>query len=383
MNVDDTSKFFLIYPLNLEDLGKVELQEKIDLFFPNEAFQIEQKEGGLELECSIKNGFLLNHVLRSPTRILLRVAEFKCRDFPKLYQKISKINWSNLLLGIAPGIEASAKNSRVFDSRKIEKAVTDGILEFYRKQPPKKKFLELANNFNRDDLPKIYIRLENDICTVSLDTTGRRLHLRDEKILSGLAPIRENLAYMLLSELEYYIANKDISYTLIDPMCGSGTFLIEAKNKYKVTNGRKYSYQLIPLSINENVDTLTSTDNHKIIFNKIIGFDIDENIVHHANINLGDIKVTKADIFSNNIIEEENVIIISNPPYGIRVGSNIDGKFFERIIEQSQKKFSAKYLGIIIPDEFRLKFPTYTKLLKIRSFSNGGIPVTFYVFEFK
>ena len=383
MNVDETSKFFLIYPLNLEDLGARELKEKINLFLPNEAITIHQLAGGIEVECSIRTGFLLNHILRSPTRILMRVSEFKCRDFPKLYQKISKINWSHLLLGIEPQIETSSINSRLFDSRKIEKAAVDGVLEFYRRQPPKKKYQELAKSKVSEDLPKIFLRFNNDVCTVSIDCTGKRIHLRDEKILTGHAPIRESLAYLLLTELEKSI-NIDINTcTLIDPMCGSGTFLLEAKNKYNISSNRSFAYQNMPIAMNDNLTLPQAFEQPKYLFANLVGFDIDEKIVDQATKNLVDIKIKKDDLFSSTLHNYSKAVVITNPPYGIRIGSNINAKFFENIILEIEKKFRASFLGIIIPDEFNINLPRNCQLINKRSFSNGGIPVSFYVLEFK
>lgn len=383
MNVDETSNFFLIYPLNLEDLGAIELEEKMKLYLPNEEFTYTQINGGIELKCTVRTGFLLNHILRSPTRILLRVSEFKCRDFPKLYQKFSKINWSNLLLGIAPEIETSSTNSRLFDSRKIEKAAIDGILEFYRRQPPKKKYQEYAKSKNKEDLPKVFLRFNDDVCTVSIDCTGKRLHLRDEKILTGHAPIRENLAYLLLTELEKNISNKNATLSLIDPMCGSGTFLLEAKNKYNITTNRSFAYQSMPLAINDSATVLGLTAQPKRFFECILGFDIDEKIVEQARKNLIDIQIQKEDIFSSKTHNISNAAVIVNPPYGIRIGSNIDSQFFENLIHKVHVKFKPIILGIIIPDEFKINFPDFCKIQNKRSFSNGGIDVSFYVLGFK
>ena len=193
-----------------------------------------QIPGGIEIECLLHIGLSLNYILRTPTRILLRIGEFKCRDASKLYQKISKFNWAPWLIGQTPEVEISTSNSRLFDSRKIEKSIQDGVLQFYRHKPVKKKYLDHYSNTELKNLPKIYYRSVDDIVTISLDTTGERLHKRGEKTLTGLAPIRENLAALLLLELQSYLKKSD--YRLIDPMCGSGTFLIEAHDSIFLSN---------------------------------------------------------------------------------------------------------------------------------------------------
>jgi putative N6-adenine-specific DNA methylase len=384
MNINDTANFFLVYPLNFEDLGALEIEEKLKTYFPEESYTLEKLYGGINLICSIRIGVSLNHILRSPTRILLRVTHFKCRDFPKLFHKISKINWSFLLLGVPPPVEVSSKSSRLFDSRKIHKAVEDGIKEYYRKQPAKKKYLDLADTIPFEELPRIYLRFEDDICTISIDTTGKRLHLRDEKLLTGHAPIRENLAYLLLTELEIHLKNKTYgNFQLIDPMCGSGTFLLEAKNRNSLTTNRVFSYQKIPLAMDVPIDFKQQGELSQSKFETFLGLDIDENIVEQAKKNSTDIDILHDDFFSHKNFDFSNPVIVTNPPYGIRVGSNIDSHFYEKIIEQSYRKFSAKFLGIIIPNEHTIRLPAFCKMLSKRDFSNGGIAVSFYVLELR
>ena len=220
---------------------------KFSQHFPNEHLTlIKSIPGGIEIECSLNAGFKLNTILRCPTRILLRLSEFKCRDAPKLFQKTSKFPWAQWMIGQTPTVVSSSSNSRLFDSRKIEKAISDGINQYYKHQPVKKKYLDLLSTTDADLLPTIYFRAVDDLCTLSLDTTGERMHLRGEKLLTGLAPIRENLAALLLLEIQRNLT-QDKSFTLIDPMCGSGTFLLEAKLANTITIDRSYSFHFIPL----------------------------------------------------------------------------------------------------------------------------------------
>lgn len=374
--------------MGLEDLGLKELMELYPHYFPDEVFTLVKKiPGGLEIECPFLRGLSLNTILRTPTRILLRLGEFKCRDAPKLYQKISKFPWSPWLLGQTPKIESSATNSRLFDSRKIEKAIADGILQYYRHCPVKKKYLEhlaeLTLNNNEKNLPTLYFRAVDDICTLSLDTTGERLHLRGEKILSALAPIRENLAALLLRELESHMP-KD-HYTLIDPMCGSGTFLSEAYNSKSVTNDREFSFHHLPLFLENKGQWKRLESSNQEIYSSFLGQDINEEVVAMAlkNCQGKNITIAKADLFEEKVLETKKAIVIINPPYGIRVGekSDINLTYYLKIIEAIFKKFSPVLIGIIIPNDYFLKSNSLFKVLTARPFKNGGIDVTFYVLK--
>lgn len=395
MNITDQARFFIVYPMDLEDLGLVELKEKFARLFSDESLTVVKMiPGGLEIECPLGVGLSLNTILRSPTRILLRLGEFKCRDAPRLYQKMSKFNWSPWLIGQTPLVESASINSRLFDSRKIEKAIQDGVQQFYRHKPVKKKYLEHLAHTDLKNLPKIYFRSVDDLCTISLDTTGERLHLRGEKTLTGLAPIRESLAFLLLKELQRHLPKE--RYTLIDPMCGSGSFLLEAHDSNSITNTRDFSYLHMALALENNI-LLKKIDanTEESCFKNFLGFDINPEVVSLARKNAEGrkIKIELGDLLleiphSNTTCLDPSVVII-NPPYGIRVGTRGTGEeeinlaYYLKIIRAVKKKYSPDFLGIIIPDEYRLQsqddFIVYSK----RAFKNGGIEVVFYVLGLK
>lgn len=382
--MEQTAHFYLIYPLGLVDYGLIELKEKWSIHFPDCPLSLlSVDEAGILISATALQGFLLNHILRAPTRILMRVAEFKARDFPKLFNKVSKLPWKNLMIGGAPQVEASATNSKLFDSRKIEKAIHDGILESYRKQPVKKKYLDHYESHKEDNLPKIYYRAVDDIITLSLDTTGELLYKRGDKVFTGLAPIRESLATLLLLATTIDLVDSD--YTLIDPMSGSGTFLIEAHDYFKINKERRFAYEHTPLWIDEVqkkkiIEGLESKSS--AIFNSFKGFEINPEVISLAKKNSSDRKIDflEADLFkSDSKITGKNVVVI-NPPYGLRVGekSDINLDYYKKIISQIRLKYNPERLGIIIPEEYRFQ-PKREELISRLPFKNGGLPVIFYV----
>lgn len=384
--MEELSSFYLIYPLGLANYGLLELKEKWAIHFPESNLEIIQvDEAGILIKVKTFEGFVLNHLLRSPTRILLRVAEFKARDFPKLFQKISKLPWKNLMIGGTPEVEASATNSRLFDSRKIEKAIHDGLNENYRKQPVKKKYLDHLELNSKEDLPKIYYRAVDDVITISLDITGEMLHKRGEKIFTGLAPIRENLATLLLRSVTEGLTETD--YTLIDPMCGSGTFLIEAHDSYKTNYDRSFSYQHTPYWIDHLqkkilLPNFASTENN--LFSKYLGFEINDDVRKLAvkNTEGKNISIAKGDVFdTQDFVLGKNIVII-NPPYGLRVGekSNINLDYYKKIIESVRKKFDPERIGIIVPEEYHFN-PKPSETITRFPFKNGGLAVGFYVLK--
>ncbi len=385
--MEQTAQFYLIYPLGLVDQGLDELKEKWELHFKDCPLSIlSVDEGGILLSATTLQGFLLNHLLRTPTRILMRIAEFKARDFPKLFQKISKIPWKSLMIGQAPEVVAAATNSRLFDSRKIAKAVQDGILESYRKQPVKKKYLDHLEANKTAELPKVYYRAVDDVITISLDTTGEILHKRGDKIYTGLAPIRENLAALLLmattKNLPPNISKEEL--TLIDPMSGSGTFLIEGHDYFSVNTEREFAYQHTPLWIDVALKkkVMDELQGRPSPFLKLQGFEINPEVIELARKNAEGKKInfTQSDLFSEeNSLVGKNVVVI-NPPYGLRVGEKeeINLDYYKKIISMIKKKYLPVRLGIIIPEEHKFT-PKKEELIARLPFKNGGLPVVFYI----
>lgn len=382
------NRFFIIFPPGLEDIGKKEIECFFSKNIDPEFHIIQETLGGIELTCSLINGAVLNHVIKSASRILLRINDFKCRDFPKLYQKLLKENWHQYLLDDQVEIKSEGIESRIFDSRKIEKTAKDAIHEAFKRQPQKKKFLELA--VTRKFLPKIYLRFYKDVCTIGIDLSGENLHFRGERLLTALAPIRETLAAGLIIDL---LEGTDINnpITFYDPMCGSGTFLSEVLTLNKPNLTRNFAYQHLPLfinlktSINEMLAQLTSLFlGPSSIY--ALGSDIDSEVIKKCRSNLSFLSkdsyhLTINDLFENAPIKAD--IIIINPPYGIRVKTDtpINDQYFQKIIEAIMAKSTPSRLGIIVPAPYKIKKSPGIKNLTSRQFKNGGIIVTFYKLE--
>jgi len=347
----------------METLALEELQEKWALHFPESTFpQANISLGGVEVMTTLELGFSLNYILKIPGRILLRLDSFKCRDFPKLFKKLKKIPWNNYLLGQIPIIKSSSKKSRIFDSRKIEKTAQDAIKAYYLGQAPKKKSLEKLKNAPE---MSIFLRIEDDTCLLSLDTSGERLHRRGLRTLIGAAPLRENLA----AGMVYFLKKNapiDLAY-LIDPMCGSGTLLLEALEFYKTVTTRKFAFEYFPLKTNLPILKIPDIT----LFKNYIGMDKDPSVIEAAKSNQPNVKFITEDLFSG-VSTLENAGIIFNPPYGKRI--ELD-KSIDEIMKRVKEKFSPKIIGILIPEETPKSF----KAKNVLSFSNGGIRVKFYL----
>ena len=358
-------QFYLICPIGLESYMHWELTQKWPKYFAeDELSEIKIDKGGIEISCKRKQGFYLNQILRTPSKILWRLKKRKCRDIPRLYQIIKKHEWRDYLNQTSVEIKVSAKESRLFHSGKIEKAAHDAINDYFKAQSLKKSLQEAHKD---DSLQTIHLRLFQDELTISLDTSGELLHKREDDRFKGLASLRENIAQLLIIALTKDL-NEEIDH-FIDPMCGSGTFLFERKNQNELLN-RDFAYQYLAKQMSVEVFPLKA--NKVEVKEKLLGFELQENIV--SKLKDESIKFSQQDLFAGTKVNGNNIVII-NPPYGKRVKIKGDKlKYFEDIISKCEQLYAPKAFGIIIPRDFVGNI----KGERI-SFNQNGIPVTFLI----
>ena len=158
--------------------------------------------------------------LRCAERVNLKVAEFEAKSFDELFENTKRINWSKFIPYGAqfPVAKASSIKSKLYSTTDIQAIVKKAVAE------------SLKNSYMEDGLIKedkekypIYVFIHKDKVTLSIDTTGDALHKRGYREKANAAPIRETLAATMM-----YLTPWRTGRTLVDPMCGSGTVLIEA-----------------------------------------------------------------------------------------------------------------------------------------------------------
>ncbi len=175
--------------------------------------------GGVEFEASLRDLYRANLHLRTAGRILYRFGEFKAIGFSELRKKASSLPWELFLRPGQPvALRVTCHKSRLYHSDAVGERVLGAIADRLKKPVVHEKFDE-----NADHLPQlIVIRVVNDICSVSIDSSGSLLHRRGYRLETAKAPLRETLAAGLLLSSSW-----DGLSPLIDPFCGSGTIAIE------------------------------------------------------------------------------------------------------------------------------------------------------------
>ena len=169
-------------------------------------------KGGVTVRGGWPEVWRANLELRGATRVLARVASFRAFHLAQLDKRARRVPWAEFLRPDVPvRVEASCKGSRIYHAgataQRIERAITE----------------ELGAPIAAEAAVSIKARIDDDLCTISVDASGESLHKRGHKEEIHKAPMRETLAALFLRHCGF-----DGTEPVVDPMCGSGTFVIEA-----------------------------------------------------------------------------------------------------------------------------------------------------------
>ncbi|MAF78424.1 MAG: hypothetical protein CME63_04875 [Halobacteriovoraceae bacterium] len=390
--------FFIQVPPGLEDLALKEFHLKyinIELQVPEPTVE----KGGLLVKLPLEKGVALNSWLKIPNRILLRIDHFKCRDLPKLFNRVSKLPLGHYFAGQDFSFHISSSASRLFDSRKIEATLKDALDRNFQRQEPKKKAKERVSQW---DQWRFYCRFQDDWCELSIDTTGERLGKRGDKSKVGRAPLRENLASALYfaalqqNGLLNEMVQAEQRITLVDPFAGSGTLLSEAANFFKPSQSREFTFSYFPVfNVNKN-STQNCDPKFQTPLTLIAGEKseqqyqaLEENLKEFlpecAHLYLGDSFDGKLHHLINEISIKESSPIhlcLTNPPYGQRIK---DSKKMIDLLNQIFHLYPFDRVGILMPKDAKLPQGNRVPYLHLKSysFSHGGIPVVFSLWSKK
>jgi putative N6-adenine-specific DNA methylase len=363
----ENMRLFLIIPPGLEDLAAREMIEKLPAIKHNVI------KGGIEAEADLEWMTKAHLHLKIPVRILLRISEFKVRDFPKLHQKFLKFPWKDYLSHPKPQWEISCSKSRLMHTGRIEETIKKALAEAMVKQP-------LSQDWKRKNYSPqtFYVRLVDDNLTLSLDLSGEPLYKRNLQVIKGEAPLRENFSAALLMELCDGLTEK---VTLTDPMCGSGTFLLEAATFHLPLHERKFSFEEAPFFKGKLVKK--SEETTPLPLSSLHGIEINEELAQKiiSPLKKFDIEIKNGDALIEKISPG---LIICNPPYGERIKTpGKRGIFLRESLEKFLTEDKPIRLGWLIPtdmDDLVPKIKGY-KIRSKRKFRNGGLPVTYWILE--
>lgn len=318
--------------------------------------------------------------LRTCLRILKPIQTFQAHNEKELYKNILKIDWEKYLTTESTFATHATTNSEVFNHSKYASLlVKDGIADYFRNKYDKRPNVDPEN----PDLT-INLHINKHTCTVSLDSSGESLHKRGYKLDTIIAPMNEVLASGLILLSGW---NKQDNFH--DPMCGSGTLLIEAamiaynipanifRNKFGFESWKDFDSELFEkiknVSLDKEVDfkgTITGGDN----FQKAIR--ISRKNIENA-LMFENIKVKNEDFFETSI--KENSFVIFNPPYGERIELGIN-EFYEKVGNSLKNNYKNCTVWIISSDLENMKMIGLKPTKKI-NLMNANLKCSFREFK--
>ena len=318
--------------------------------------------------------------LRTALRILKPIKHFQAHNEKELYQKLCEIDWPKIFDLDSTFSTHATTHSEVFTHSKYASLVMkDAIVDTFRKKFKKRPDVD-------PETPEISINLHiaKHTCTVSLDSSGDSLHKRGYKSNTVIAPMNEVLAAGLI-----LLSNWNKTSNFHDPMCGSGTILIEAAliaynvppNIFRKRFGFE-GWKDFDKKLWEKIKE-ASLDKETTYYGKITGSDNSQQAVLISRENIDNalmydnVKITNSDFFKTEI--KTDTLVVFNPPYGERIDLGTDD-FYEKIGTTLKHKYKGSNIWIISSDIENMKFIGLRPSRKIK-LMNGKLDCSFRKFE--
>lgn len=272
-------------------------------------------QGGVQVDGDLNEAARANVHLRCAVRVLLRVAEFRAMHLAQLDKRSKKVPWTDFLVpGVPVRVDAVCRRSKIYVNKAAGQRVAGG--------------LEAAGiPVAKDGVVSVKVRIDDDLCTISVDTTGEALHRRGHKEFVGKAPMRETMAAGFLAEMGF-----DGTQAVVDPMCGSGTFVLEAAEiAAGLIPGRSRGFAFENMTGGGTLrgEFFGQSEGEGRAFGepKFFGFDRNDGAIRGAVANAERAGVADLVRFGRAAISDleppegvEPGIVIVNPPYGGRIG---------------------------------------------------------------
>jgi 23S rRNA G2445 N2-methylase RlmL len=330
--------------------------------------------GGVDFEGGLKELYQANLRLRTASRVLVRIGQFKCRDFPALYKKTLQLPWGSFIRSGTPlEVRSSSHSSRLLHTDRISDTIEAAVHHSLGKPDP------------CTDKPRqaILARIDKDHCLLSVDSSGELLHRRGYREKSIAAPLRETLAAGILQVLEWHG-----EIPLLDPMCGSGTFPIEAAllaGKRAPGSHRRFAFMHWPHFREGLWNSLLASAALEVqpVQVSIHASDIDPRAVEATSHNTAkagvteDIEIGQASL-TQLVPPAGRGLILCNPPYGKRLeGDQNLERLYREMGDIFRRNFRGWSLALVCPATLAGK--TGLPLKKMVGFTNGGIKI--YLFR--
>ena len=368
---DTNFEIFCVAPPGLEDVLAGEARA---LGFPDP----QSVPGGVTFMGGWPDVWRANLGLRGASRILARIDSFRVVHLSQLDKRARRVDWASILRpDVAVKVEASCRGSKIYHagaaSERVARAITETLGAPVADEAPL----------------TVRVRIDNNVCTISLDTSGELLHRRGFKAEVNKAPMRETLAALFLRACGY-----DGQEAVFDPMCGSGTFVIEAAEiaaGLMPGRARSFAFEQVRGFDPEAWSAMKSACPHRQPERMFLGQDRDEGAIRMSRANAersGVADFTRFETGDARALKRPDTapgLVIVNPPYGTRIGNRkaLMG-LYSALGLGLKKNFSGWRVGLVTTDAAlaratRLPFgppgrPVDHGGLKIRLYQTGALP---------
>ena len=310
-------RYFAQIADSLKEAGAEELSEL-------GAEDVSPEFSGIHFRADKSTLYRINYLTRLVSRCLAPLISYTCHDTDTLYQKAKQIKWEDFFgKGNTFAVSGNVSDSVISHSKYAALRLKDAVTDYFKEKTGQRPDVSVRNP---DILLNLHIR--HDKAVISLDTSGGALHRRGYREETVSAPMQETVAAAIIRFSEW-----DGSVPLYDPLCGSGTLLCEALMRYcNIPSGvfrNRFGFECLPDfdgAVWKQVKKEADGHIRELPKGLVAGSDVSAEAVSAARTNLmglhygNSVSVERADFRKLPDLEEH--VIVTNPPYGIRMGGD-------------------------------------------------------------
>ena len=362
MNAVDDFEIFLVAPPGLESL----LGEEARALGFVDPMPV---AGGVQVRGGWPEAWRANLEIRGASRVLVRIGAFRANHLAQLDKRARKFPWADFLRPDVPvRVEVTCKSSRIYHTGAARQRIETAIRE------------ELGAPIAVDAGLLVKARIHDDLCAISIDTSGESLYKRGHKEEIGKAPMRETMASLFLRQCGY-----DGIEPVVDPMCGSGTFVIEAAEiaaGLKPGRSRRFAFEHL-LSFDVVAwQRLRDTGAGTKPAVRFFGGDRDAGAIRMSRAN-----AERAGVAAFTEFREQDVgeltrpdgptgLVMVNPPYGTRLGDKKPlHALYGALGKTLQTRFAGWRVGLVTSEASLAKATGLPFVVPGPSVAHGGLKV--------
>jgi putative N6-adenine-specific DNA methylase len=364
MTTDGDFEIFLVATPGLEGPLCAEARAK--------GFRARTVPGGVTLNGGWPEVWRANLEIRGASRVLARIGTFRAHHLAQLDKRARRLAWGDVLRrDVAFRVEVSCKSSRIYHSgaaaQRIERAISE----------------ELGAPASPGAQVCVKARIEKDVCNIAIDTSGEPLHKRGHKLAVAKAPMRETMASLILRQCGF-----EGTEPVVDPMCGSGTFVIEAAEiaaGLQPGRSRHFAFEELATFDPAAWQRMRGAPSGATSAYRFYGSDHDAGAIRMSRANAERAGVAGITEFQERAIEDLAApdgppgLVIVNPPYGDRVAEKASLRPLYRTLGQTlMTRFAGWRVGLVTNEASLAKATCLPFALNAAPVSHGGLWVTLF-----